>query len=361
MAKQMARGFYGRLCGLRVWVNGVAPGVRGPAVHYGGARSCGAGGPRVKVRRLAEHFPEAGWRFNLVYSLSSGPYLSLGALARLRRRGTPVVHNQNGTFYPAWFGGDWRAENQRMARAYHAADHVFFQSEYCRRATELHLGKRDGSSEVLHNAVDTSRFTPTEEECPEGPTRFLLTGRFGRHHQYRLETAIDGLHAARQAGLDACLTLAGQFDLETVRDIHERIARLQLQKWVQVAGPFTQSQAPDVYRAADVFLLTTHQDACPNAVLEAMACGLPVLHTGNGGVPELVDESAGVSLGCPEDWETPRPPSAESMGEGMQRIASQRVAMGRAARARAVERFDLQPWVQRHREVFEELLNERAG
>ncbi|MBC8324027.1 MAG: glycosyltransferase family 4 protein [Verrucomicrobia subdivision 3 bacterium] len=356
LAKRMARRIYGGLCGARVWANGLASGSRKIAVHYGGARADGAGGPRVKVRRLREHFPEAGWRFNLIYSLSSAPHLSGAALARLRRRGTPIVHNQNGTFYPAWFGGDWRAENRRMARAFHAANHVFFQSEYCRRAAHKHLGVRDGAGEVLHNAVDTSRFAPTESPPTGGPVRFLVTGRFGHHHRYRLEVAVAGLRAARDAGLDAHLTVAGQFDSKTLLEIRQQIDALDLQKFVKISGPYSQVEAPDVNRSADVFLLTTHQDACPNAVLEAMACGLPVLFSANGGVPELVGTEAGVGLESPEDWDTPHPPTAEAMGEGMLKIAEQRKTMGQAARARAVERFDIQPWIQRHREVFEQLL-----
>ncbi len=354
-AKRLARGMYGGLCGTRVWVNRFASSPSKIAVHYGGARTGGAGGPRVKVRRLREHFPEAGWRFNLVYTLSSAPHLSASALARLRRRGTPIVHNQNGTFFPAWYGGDWRAENRRMARAFHAADHVFFQSEYCRRAAHKHLGEREGAAEVLYNAVDTARFTPDESHRADGPVRFLVTGRFGHHHRYRLQVAVAGLRAARDAGLDARLTIAGQFDSQTLFEIRQQIIELDLQKLVKISGPFLQSEAPDVYRAADVFLLTTHQDACPNAVLEAMACGLPVLYSANGGVPELVGTETGVGLECPEDWETSRPPTAEAMGEGMLKIAEKHGAMGTLARARAVERFDIQPWIQRHREMFEQL------
>ena len=356
LAKRLARGLYGGVCGARVWANGWASTSREIAVHYGGARAGGAGGPRVKVRHLREDFPEAGWRFNLVYSLSSAPHLSRAALERLRRRGTPIVHNQNGTFYPAWYGGDWRAENRRMARAFRAANHVFFQSEYCRHAAHKHLGKRDGPGEVLYNAVDTARFMPRQSHRADGPVRFLVTGRFGHHHRYRLEAAVAGLCAARDAGLDAWLTIAGQFESKTLLDISRQIDELDLQKFVKISGPYSQSKAPDVYRAADVFVLTTHQDACPNAVLEAMACGLPVLFSANGGVPELVGTEAGVGLACPEDWETSRPPTAEALGEGMLEIAEQREAMGNVARARAVERFDIQPWIQRHREVFEQLL-----
>jgi glycosyltransferase involved in cell wall biosynthesis len=356
LAKRLARAVYIQACGARVWANGWASSARKIAVHYGGARAVGAGGPRVKVRRLREQFPEAGWRFNLVYTLSSAPYLSGAALARLRRRGTPVVHNQNGTFYPAWFGGDWRAENRRMARAFHAANHVFFQSEYCRRAAHKHLGERDGPSEILYNAVDTAQFTPDQSHGVDGPVRFLVTGRFGHHHRYRLEVAVAGLRAARDAGLDARLTIAGQFDSKTLLEIRQQVTELDLQNSVTFPGPYSQSEAPGVYRAADIFLLTTHQDACPNAVLEAMACGLPVLFSDNGGVPELVGTEAGVGLACPEDWETSRPPTTEAMGEGMLKIAEQREAMGTVARTRAVERFDIQLWIHRHREVFEQLL-----
>ena len=356
LAKRLARAVYSRACGARVWANGLASSSGDIAVHYGGAREGGAGGPRVKVRRLREHFPEAGWRFNLVYTLSSAPHLSAADLARLRRRGTPIVHNQNGTFYPAWFGGDWRAANRRMARAFPAAHHVFFYSEYCRRAAHQHFGERDGPGEILYNAVDTAQFTPNDSIQTEGLIRFLVTGRFGGHHQYRLEVAISGLRVARDAGLDACFTIAGQFDSEMLVEIRQQIDRLELQEFVRILGSFSQADAPDVYRAADVFLLTTHQDACPTAVLEAMACGLPVLYSNNGGVPELVGTVAGIGLECPEDWETPRPPTAEGMGEGLLKIATQRKAMGIAARTRAVERFDLQPWIQRHREVFEQLL-----
>lgn len=356
--KRAARGLYGKWCDLRTWPSSFAPQVNGVAVHYAGAKKWGAGGPRVKVRRLIEYFPESNWRFNLVYALSSSPYLSENTILRLKRRGIPIVHNQNGTFYPAWYGGDWRAENQRMAYSYHLADVVFYQSRYCQEAARQHLGEREGAGEVLYNAVDTKRFAPKHSKKNDDSIRFLLTGRFGGHHHYRLETAIAGLHLALCEGLNARLIIAGQFDPQSIHQIQEQINRLRIQDAVTILGPYSQDGAPKIYQGSDVFLTTTHQDSCPNAVLEAMACGLPVLHSGNGGVPELTGPNAGVGLGCPSDWETPRPPSAEAVGQGMIVIAKTYKPMGRAARDRVVERFDLKPWIRRHQEVFQFLLNE---
>lgn len=358
--KRAARGLYGKWCDLRTWPSSFAPQVNGVAVHYAGAKKWGAGGPRVKVRRLMEYFPESNWRFNVVYALSSSPYLSENTILRLKRRGIPIVHNQNGTFYPAWYGGDWRAENQRMAYSYHLADMVFYQSRYCQEAANQHLGERKGAGEVLYNAVDTKRFVPKQFKKNGEPIRFLVTGRFGWHQHYRLETAIAGLHLALCEGLNARLVIAGHFDPNSIQLIQEQIKRLEIQNAVTILGPYSQDDAPEIYQGSEIFLTTTHQDSCPNAVLEAMACGLPVLHSGNGGVPELTGPNAGVGLECPADWETPRPPTAEAIGEGMVAIAKTHESMGRAARDRAVERFDLKPWIRRHQEVFQTLLNESA-
>jgi glycosyltransferase involved in cell wall biosynthesis len=63
---------------------------------------------------------------------------------------------------------------------------------------------------------------------------------------------------------------------------------LKLQDHVTFTGSYTQQQAVDIYRGADVLLHTQYNDACPSVVLEAMACGLPVVYSNSGGVGELV-------------------------------------------------------------------------
>lgn len=111
-----------------------------------------------------------------------------------------------------------------------------------------------------------------------------------------------------------------------------------------------------VYRKADAYVMTKHNDPCPNTVLEALSTGLPVLYSDSGGVPELVGTEAGVPLACPEDWDVPRVPTAEAIGEGMLRVAVNHGTYATAARRRAVERFDITYWIDRHRKVFESLV-----
>lgn len=361
ITKHLLRQAYTVACGVRAVCNLLVPRRAGLAVYYGGARAGDVGGTLVKVSRLREYFPEVYWGCNLAYLLSNAPYLPGFVLDMLKRRGVPIVHNQNGVFYRAWYAGDWEAQNRRMARSYHVADWVFYQSEFCRRAADRFLGPRSGPGETLYNAVDTARFTPEQGRTDEARNgySFLITGKIGNHLYYRLESTIAGLRMARDGGLDARLVVAGWVEAEARSRAEALAGKLGLTGKISFTGTYTQQQAPEVYRAADAYVMTKHNDPCPNTVLEALAAGLPVLYSDSGGVPELVGSDAGVALPCTEDWEAPRAPAPEAVGEGMLRIAGNHTAFAAAARRRAVERFDIAHWIERHRAVFQQLIAAR--
>ncbi len=328
-----------------------------PEVFYGGARSGNLGGPLVKVKRLQEFFPQDRWRYNLVYALSNAPYLPAIALGWLANRKVPVVLNQNGVFYPGWYAGNWQAQNRLMSSAYHSADYVFWQSEFCRRCADRFLGVRDGPGEILFNAIDVDRFSPAVQRPPR-PFTFLVTGKIGRHLGYRLESTIGGLAAARRSGLDARLVIAGWVEDRFATEA--MVERHGVTGCVVFSGAYRQEEAPEVYRSADAYVMTKYLDPCPNTVLEAMACGLPVLYSASGGVPELVGLHAGVGLPVVEDWEHIHVPSSEAIGDGMVAVANGAKVHSAAARERAVACFDIQNWIKRHREVFELLLRART-
>lgn len=340
---------------------GAMPGAA-PTVFYGGARSGDSGGPLVKVQRLQRAFPQSRGCFNLVYSLSNAPYLSASALDRLKARGTAIVHNQNGVFYPGWFDGDWGAENARMAAAYHRADHVFWQSRFCRDCADRFLGPRDGAGEILFNAVDIDHFAPGSDSGQERirPFTFLLTGKIQSHLAYRLEDSIAGLAAARATGLDATLIIAGQLDARAIAAAGSAATRAGIRDHVHLLGPYTQQTAPDIYRAADAYVMTKHADPCPNTVIEAMACGLPVAYVASGGVPELVGPDAGAGVAADDNWDQPFRPSAEALAGVMQAVAENHQKMATAARQRAIAAFNLESWIARHREIFQSVLANKA-
>lgn len=328
-----------------------------PSVCYGrdhvpSAREDAYGG-LVKLQQLDAVFPNTRRGFNVLYLGSNTlPVDVRPLLALARRRGVPVVWNQDGVAYPAWHGLGWERLNEPMARGLREAAFVFFQSEFCRVGAERFLGARDGPSEVLYNAVDTSRFTPTPRR-PERPLTLLLTG--SHQKPYRVERALRTL-ALVARDRDTVLVLAGRFLWgRGARDVSRLAHDAGVAGRVRLAGAYSQADAPALYQGADVLLHTQYNDACPTVVIEAMACGLPVVHSASGGVPELVGEGAGVGVPAALDWEQEHPPAPEELATAVHAVAERLADRSAAARERAVSRFDLAPWLERHRRLFDEL------
>ncbi|MBI4969663.1 MAG: glycosyltransferase family 4 protein [Rhodospirillales bacterium] len=326
-----------------------------PRLWYAGARGGDAGGPALKLRKLQAAFPQCAYGYNLVYMLSAASYLSKASLERLRSRHIPSVLNQNGVYYRAWYEGDWQARNQTMATAHRHADHVLYQSEFCQRASARFLGERLGTSEILYNAVDTAAFAPGPAQPFSGPLLVLVTGKIDAHQIYRLEQAVEGIATARRQGLECGLVAAGIFAPEAIVAAIKAAERNAIEHAVMLMGPFSQAQAPELYRQAHIYLTLTHQDACPSAVIEAMASGLSVVYPASGGTPELVGE-AGIALPSCEDWEKPQVPSADAIGEAIGQAAARRDVLSAMARERAVRLFSIKDWLARHAALFRELL-----
>jgi glycosyltransferase involved in cell wall biosynthesis len=140
-------------------------------------------------------------------------------------------------------------------------------------------------------------------------------------------------------------------------DAQKLVHNLKLDDKITFQAPFLQREAPDLYRKHDIFLHTKIQDVCPGVVIEAMACGLPVVYSLSGGVPELVGSDAGVGVVTEADWEKRIPPDPKLWADAVLRVVENREKYSENARKRAVEQFDIKPWLEKHREIFKKLLS----
>ena len=137
-----------------------------------------------------------------------------------------------------------------------------------------------------------------------------------------------------------------------------RRARRRLEAWRSHRVPRAvqrRPEAPAIFRRADILLHTKYNDPCPAVVLEALASGLPVVYSASGGVPELVSADAGIGIPAELSWDKDLPPDPAAVARGVIDLSRELPERSRAARRRAVERFDVAPWVARHRTVFEQL------
>jgi glycosyltransferase involved in cell wall biosynthesis len=299
--------------------------------------------------RLHGHFPIAPRDFNLLYLGSATLPPDAVALMRIaHRRRTPLVWNQNGVR---------AAYDPRTEQGLRRAAHVFFQSAFCKLAANRMYGESDAPSEVLHNAVDTQFFLPAS--APPRDLTILLAGT--QYRQYRFESAVRAFALVAAERSDARLLVTGSLSwaadpLESAKEGRRLVGELGLEQRIQFVGGYTQQQAPQVFGSASLLLHTVYNDCCPSVVLEAMSCGLPVVYSASGGVPELVGAEAGIGIPAPRDFERHHPPDPKELAAAILQLADALEIHGQAARARVVELFDIRQWAQRLREVFEELL-----
>jgi glycosyltransferase involved in cell wall biosynthesis len=174
-----------------------------------------------------------------------------------------------------------------------------------RQAAELLALSKHGQDLLARLAPDRPvHVVPNGVEVPgatsgrsaNGAFRVLTIGTLGRHkgHFEILEAA------AQLRGAPVRFLLAGPDETSGRGEgaaLRRHAARLGLNGQVAFLGPVDASARRKLLRDADVFLLPSHAEGMPNAVLEAMAAGLPVIATPVGALPEMLPEGVLVPPG----------------------------------------------------------------
>jgi glycosyltransferase involved in cell wall biosynthesis len=149
-------------------------------------------------------------------------------------------------------------------------------------------------------------------------------------------------------GVPFQLNVMGRFESpEFERRVRGRVAELGIESQVNFLGVLTGDEKFDVFRRTDVFCHPTFYDTFPVVLLEAMACGLPVVSTRWSGIPEIVDDGQTGFLVEPHDPTA----VADRVAELAQDVELRR-EMGAAGRAKFLREFTLPKHVERMGQVF---------
>lgn len=142
--------------------------------------------------------------------------------------------------------------------------------------------KSQGSCETLVLGVDQSRFFPSWEVKKERNVLFV--------GDVKKEKGIFDLLMAwkevKKVCPDAMLTVVGN-DC-TGGEFSKRVASLDLADSVRMLGPLPNQTIPDVMRESSLFCLPSYGEGLPVSIMEAMVCGLPIVATRVGGIPDIV-------------------------------------------------------------------------
>jgi len=318
-----------------------------------------AHGGSVKLTYLSESFPHHFPAANLAYIVTTiGHPLHHEILENAKRKGLKFVVNHDGVAFPAWAGNQYLEFNRVSKRILDQADFIVYQSRFSRQSAELYLFPPNVPHEIIYNPVDTHHFSPQDVRKPKELT-LLLGGN--QYEKYRLELALQTLHALLKLVPNVRLIVTGNLWLPypeawdwTTRTLKE----MGLTDHVEFVGKYTQAEAPLLYSRAHLLLHTKYADPCPGLIPESLGCGLPVVHVGNGGVPELVEE-AGISVPVEHSWERINLPEPHEMAQAVILVFNDLKRYSHAARQQA-QKFALEKFVARHKEIFEKVLASKS-
>ncbi len=240
----------------------------------------------------------------------------------------------------------------RLAPGKLEADLLLVSNERTRLA--LPACTRGKIEHLVENGVDLSLWQQSDRptNAKGSPIRFIFAGRLESWKGGRL--AIGAFAQLRQT-CAATLDIIG--DGETREAMEEQVRSLRLTESVHFLGWMPQEQVAKRFAESDVFVLPSYFECGGAVVLEAMACGLPVIAMDWGGPADYVTPETGLLL----------PPQAEplfiqSLAKAMAQLALNpelRTAMGRAGRTRVETCFDWERKIDQIIEIYERAMARR--
>jgi glycosyltransferase involved in cell wall biosynthesis len=257
-----------------------------------------------------------------------------------------ILHIHASEFIPFCesLGPRWR---RLLVASLSRASRIVVIGDYWRRYLVETLGVPAEIVTVIHNAVPLP--AAPAPRAANVRCRIVALGQLGRRKG--TPELLDALAAPAMRELGWEAVIAGNGTVEASR---ERVAALGLAERVEIPGWVDSATVSRLLATADIFVLPSHNEGLPVAILEAMGAGLPVVTTPVGAIPELV--IAGESgLLVPAG-------SAAALAEALAELVRNpelRVRLGQNARDRVEQHFRIEATAERFVMMYRALASAR--
>ncbi len=274
------------------------------------------------------------------------------ALHRARRRGARIIQRLNGMNWlhrvqKTPLKAALRAEINNRILAFirrHLADGIIYQSQFSQDWWNRVYQKRSIPTSVAYNGVDLAAYTPQGPEMPPSDHfRILLVeGHLRGAYARGLDTAVRLAKAVQENHhLPVELMVVGDVGKTLIEKTKTQAPEVKI-RW---HGVVPREQIPAIDRSAHVLFSADLNAACPNSVIEALACGLPVVAYDTGALGELVQHGAGEVVPYGSDYWHLEEPVIQPLASACAKILQENASYRKAARLRAEKTFGLDTMV----------------
>lgn len=275
-------------------------------------------------------------------------------LSRVRRRGIPIVQRLDGM---NWLHKKKKTTPKKYLRSEinnwilawirrYFADRIVYQSRFSQWWWETMFGKVAKPFQITYNGVDLNIYSPNgPRQLPEDHFWIqLVEGHFDAGNISGLENGVLlAEELIRSYHLPVRLSVASGIPAELQAPWKERMGDR-----IDFVGAVPRDRIPELDRSAHIFFSADINAACPNAVIEALSCGLPVAAFDTGSLTELVTGDAGrvVPYGS-NHWNLEKP-DIPALAAAAAEILRDQPRFRAGARARAEAAFGLDEMVEQY-------------
>lgn len=232
----------------------------------------------------------------------------------------------------------------------HFADAIVYQSQFARSWWQTAYGRSNVESTVIYNGVDLETYHPDGfHHRPDDHIRILLVeGHLGQGNESGLMNAIQLVETLQSRFSQPIeLMVAGKVPQEIIDKV-SNVTKI----WLTWAGVISRDEIPTLDRSAHLLFSADLNAACPNSVIEALACGLPVVSYATGSLPEILENDAGRTAPYGSNYWELEPPDVNFLADAATDVLTNLEQFRRKARAQAVKMFSLDNMVEEYLKIL---------
>jgi glycosyltransferase involved in cell wall biosynthesis len=310
--------------------------------------SPGGGGPSVFVYKTAQALSKRG--YTVRYDKPNRADIALciietgKTLRKINRQKTRVVLRIDGIYCREyWHGGpgrQWRGDmtalHNKLKTDVPNVDHMVYQSHWSKTRLDEEIVKRPDNK--------WSRFTPHWRQNDEYTNLFHI-GKM--RNDYILKSLIGTYQELERRGHKVRLVIAGNMDAECSKVYKDYKSKNIDPDFIHL-GAFPNTTAHKAFSQGDIYLGPRMGSSCDNVIVEALACGLPVVIPKWGGNSELIEDGVqGVVVDSGGHWNY-GPDYIQKLADGVEKIIPNTSTIGQLARQHAVKNFTIDKMVDKY-------------